>query len=156
MEAGTSPTLVIEQELHVDASRETVFEFWTDPAKLVRWMGLQATLDPRPGGIYRVQMNEQAIALGEFVEVDPPNHLVMTWGWEGGFAGTPPGSSTVEVTFTEENGGTHIHLVHRGFGSEEAVAAHGEGWTLGLARLAIAATGGDPGPYPNRLQEEQS
>jgi len=153
VEAGTSSTLVVEHELHIDASRETVFEFFTDPAKMVRWMGRQATLDPRPGGVYRVEMNEGAITVGEFVEVDPPSRLVLTWGWEGGFAGTPPGSSTVEVTFTEENGGTHVHLVHRGFGSEEATTAHDEGWTLGLGRLAIAATGGDPGPYPQRVQE---
>ena len=156
MEAGTSSTLVIERELHIDASPETVFEFFTDPAKLVRWMGRQATLDPRPGGPYRVEMNVGAVTVGEFVEVDPPNHLVMTWGWEGGFAGTPPGSSTVEVTFTEQDGGTHVHLVHSGFGSEEALAAHDAGWQMGLGRLAIAATGGDPGPYPTSIQEAQS
>lgn len=145
--------MMVEYEVNIGASPETVFEFFTDPAKLVRWMGRQATLDPRPGGVYRVQMNEQAIMVGEFVEIEPPRHLVFSWGWEGGFAGTPPGSSTVEVTFSEADGGTHLHLVHRGFGSHEAVGAHDEGWILGLERLAIAATGGDPGPYPDRSKE---
>jgi uncharacterized protein YndB with AHSA1/START domain len=45
-------------------------------------MGSKGTFDPRPGGIYRLEMNEGWIALGEFVEVDPPRRVVFTWGWE--------------------------------------------------------------------------
>ena len=36
MEAGTSSSLVVERELHIDASPETVFGFFTDPALMVR------------------------------------------------------------------------------------------------------------------------
>ena len=152
MEAGTD--LVVERELQIDASPETVFEFFTDPAKMVRWKGSGATLDPRPGGIYRVEMNEQAIALGEYVELDPPHRVVFTWGWEGGFGSLEPGQSTVEITLTPVDGGTLVRLVHTGLPTQESAAAHGQGWDQYMPRLALAATGGDPGPDPNAPKEE--
>jgi uncharacterized protein YndB with AHSA1/START domain len=154
VEAGTSQTQAIERELRIDASPETVFDFFTDPAKMVRWKGATATLDPRPGGVYRVEMNERNIALGEYVVVDPPNRVVFTWGWEGDDALTPPGSSTVEVTFTPDGDGTVVRLVHSGLPSPESAEAHGQGWDEYMARLAIVAAGGDPGEDPNRNPRE--
>ena len=154
MEAGTSSSLVIERELHIDASPETVFAFFTDPALMVRWKGTKATLDPRPGGIYRVEMSEQVIAVGEYVELDPPSRLVLTWGWEGGYASTLPGSSRVEITLTPDGDGTRLHLVHSGLPSAEAAEAHSYGWDEYMPRLAIAAAGGDPGPEPHAPKEE--
>jgi uncharacterized protein YndB with AHSA1/START domain len=149
VEAGTSQTLVIEREIRVDASPETVFEFFTDPEKMVRWKGSAATLDPRPGGIYRVAMHTQAVARGEYVEVDPPNRIVFTWGWEGGAHPPEPGTSTVEVTFTPDGDGTVVRLVHTGLPTAESVEQHSQGWDLYMPRLEIAAAGGDPGPDPN-------
>ena len=152
MEAGTD--LRVEREVQIDASPETVFAFFTDPAKMVRWKGSSATLDPRPGGVYRVEMNEQAIALGEYVEIDPPHRVVFTWGWEGGFGSLEPGQSTVEITLTPVGGGTLVHLVHSGLPTQESAEAHGQGWDQYMPRLAIAATGGDAGPDPNAPKEE--
>jgi hypothetical protein len=40
----------IVREIHIAATAETVFEFFTDPRKLTRWLAVDATLDPRPGG----------------------------------------------------------------------------------------------------------
>ena len=154
MEAGTRQTYAIEREVRIDASPETVFEFFTDPVLMVRWKGANATLDPRPGGVYRVEMNEQAVAVGEYVELDPPNRIVFTWGWEGESASMPPGSSTVEVTFTRDGNGTIVRLVHRDLPTHESAEAHGHGWDEYMPRLAIAAAGGDPGVDPNAPKEE--
>ena len=156
MEAGTSQSLVVEREVHIDASPATVFEFFTDPAKAVRWMGVAATLDPRPGGVYRLDIGPYT-AVGEFVEVDPPNRIAWTWGWENEGMSTPPGSTMIEVTLTPEAGGTLVRLVHSGLPSEQAAEAHGHGWDQYMPRLAIAATGGDPGEDPNKnaTQEER-
>jgi uncharacterized protein YndB with AHSA1/START domain len=145
-------TFVVEREVHIDASPETVFEFFTDPVKAVRWMGVAATLDPRPGGIYRVEIGPY-IALGEFVEVDPPNRIAWTWGWENHPEMTPPGSSTVEMTLTADGDGTVVRLVHSGL-APESIEGHAHGWDQYMPRLAIAATGGDPGPDPNAPKEE--
>lgn len=150
MEAGTSPAQAIEREVRIDASPETVFEFFTDPEKMVRWKGTSATLDPRPGGIYRVEMNPKVVAAGEYVEVDPPNRVVFTFGWEGDDNPTQPGSSTVEITLTPDGDGTKVRLVHTGLPSPESAERHGEGWDTYMARLEIAAAGGDPGPDPHQ------
>jgi len=154
VEARTSQALVIEREVQIEASPETVFEFFTDPAKMVRWMGTQATLDPRPGGVFRVEMSPQVATSGAFVDVDPPNRLVYTFGWEGDAFSTTPGSTTVEVTFTQVDGGTLLRLVHTDLPTRESAEAHTHGWDQYLARLVIAAPGGDPGPDPNAPKED--
>ena len=41
---------------------------------------------------------------------------------------------------------TIVRLEHRGFPDENAVREHTEGWDHYLARLQVAAAGGDPGP----------
>jgi uncharacterized protein YndB with AHSA1/START domain len=84
---------VVEREIRIAARPETVFDFFVDPEKMVRWKGRRAELDPRPGGVYRVDINDQAIARGEYVEIDAPNRVVFTWGWEGNGIPVPPGSS---------------------------------------------------------------
>ena len=90
----------IERELRIAARPETVFAFWVEPDRIVRWMGRDATIDPRPGGVFRLDYNGSDIVRGEIVEIDPPHRLVLTWGWEAEGDATPPGSSRVEVTFT--------------------------------------------------------
>jgi uncharacterized protein YndB with AHSA1/START domain len=139
-------TDVTTHEVRIDASPETVFAFFTDPDKMTRWKGRTAKLDARPGGVYRVDINDRAVAAGEFLELDPPRRLVITWGWEGSDA-VPPGSSTVEVTLTPDGAGTLLRLEHRDLPAGEG-AAHRDGWEHFLPRLATAASGGDPGPDP--------
>jgi uncharacterized protein YndB with AHSA1/START domain len=74
---------VVEREVRIAARPETVFDFFVDPAKMRRWKGRKAELDPKPGGVYRVEINEQAVVSGEYLEVEAPSRLVFTWGWEG-------------------------------------------------------------------------
>jgi uncharacterized protein YndB with AHSA1/START domain len=141
VEARTSQ--LIECEVRIDASPETVFDFFTDPVKVVQWMGEQATLDPRPGGVYRVTMNDQYVAMGEYVEIDRPHRVVFTWGWKDDLEQMPPGSSTVEVTLTADGDATVVRLVHRDIPSPEAVESHRAGWNRSLPQLAIVAAGGE-------------
>ena len=144
---GIPQSDVLEHEVRVAARPETVFSFFTDPEKMVRWKGKSATLDPRPGGIYRVDMNGSDVALGEYVEVTPHTRVVFTWGWEGDGSPVSPGSTTVEVTLTPDGGGTLVTLKHFGL-SEEHRASHDEGWGLFLPRLGEVSEGKDPGPLP--------
>ena len=135
-------------EIQIDASPETIFDFFTDPDKMIQWMGRSAELDPRPGGIQRVDINGRDIARGEFVELDPPRRVVFTWGWESADASVSPGASTVEVTLRRDGDATLLRLVHRDLPSEDSRNAHRHGWEHYTSRLAIAATGGDPGSDP--------
>lgn len=136
---------IVQREVRVDARPETIFPFFTDPELMVRWMGNSAQADPRPGGVYRVDINGTYIARGEYVEVSPPDRVVFTWGWEG--EGTiAPGASTVEVTLTADGEETLVRLVHRDIPNEDSASAHGRGWEHYLERLRVAGAGGDPGP----------
>ena len=147
MAAAPDATSTVEHEVRIAAGPATVFEFFTDPAKMVRWMGTEATLDPRPGGVFRVNPNGEAVALGAFVEVTPYSRLVFTWGWERELFDVPPASTTVVVSLTPEGDGTLVRLSHRRVPSA-GVEFHTTGWTHYLARLAVVAAGGDPGPDP--------
>ena len=141
---------VVEREIRIAARPETVFDFFVDPQKMVQWKGRKAELDARPGGIYRVEISDQAIARGEYVEIDAPKRVVFTWGWEGQESGPhaiPPGSSRVEVELTPDGDGTLVRLRHFDL-PEDTRAIHGQGWDLYLGRLAEAAAGEDPGPEP--------
>ena len=131
-------------ELRIDASPDIVFAYFTDPAKMARWMGVEHKLDPVPGGVFTVDINGRDVAVGEYVEVDPPRRAVFTWGWQGR-TDVPPGSTTVEVELTPDGAGTLVQFVHTGLpgGPEDP---HGRGWTHYLSRLGVAAVGGDPGP----------
>jgi len=144
--APAERTVASEHEVRIDARPETVFAFFVDPEKMRRWKGTEARLEPRPGGIYRVNVSARDVAVGTYVEIDPPKRVVFTWGWEGD-EHVPPGSSTVEVTLTADGEGTIVRLVHRDL-PEHAGPKHAEGWEHFLPRLQVAAAGGDPGPDP--------
>jgi len=131
---------VLERQIFIAATPETVFSFFVDPTKMVRWKGIRAELDPRPGGIYRVDINGHDIARGEYVEILPYSRIVFTWGWEGENSPLPPGSSTVEINLTREGEGTRVLLRHLGLPAA-LKEVHAEGWDNYLPRLSQAAEG---------------
>ena len=146
-DAGT-----IRRELFIEADPATVFAFLTDPDKLTRWMGTQASSMREPGGVYLVNVDGRHVARGEFEEVTPNSRIVYSFGWDDGAMGLPPGSTKVEIDLAAKERGTLLTFVHRGL-PEPAVGPHTDGWTHYLGRLAIAAAGGDPGPDP-RIKAE--
>jgi uncharacterized protein YndB with AHSA1/START domain len=144
----------VEVERRIAARPETVFSYFTDPARYRLWQGVDAELDPRPGGLFRVTMTSQsqAVVRGEYVEVEPPNRLVITWGWEP-WDGQPDifvavGSSRVEITLEPDGDDTILRVQHSGLADPQAYQFHNWGWGLTLDRLAAVAVGGDPGPNP--------
>lgn len=138
-------TDVIEREIHIAARPETIFAFFTDPAKMVRWLGIRATLNAQPGGICRIHINERDVVGGTYLEVVPHSRVVFTWGWEG--SPLPFGSTTVEIALVPEADGTRLYLRHGGIPVEQR-DVQAAGWDHALERLVIAAEGGDPGPDP--------
>jgi uncharacterized protein YndB with AHSA1/START domain len=153
MPANAVAAEVVQREVRIDAPPSAVFGFLTQPEKMVRWMGVEATLDPRPGGVYRVDLTgDERVSgevSGEVLEVAPDRKLVFTWGWENGILPVPPGASTVEIVLEPDGEGTLVRLTHRDL-PEEMRSYHTRGWDHSLARLAVVAAGGDPGPDPLR------
>ncbi len=132
-------------EIVIDARPETVYPFLIDPAKHLQWMGTEAELDPKPGGTYRVLVGGEHFGVGEFVEVVPNERVVFTFGWDAPDHPIPAGSTTVTITLAPEGEKTRVQLVHSGLPAD-ARNDHNTGWTHFLSRLAMAASGGDPGP----------
>jgi uncharacterized protein YndB with AHSA1/START domain len=148
LSAPQGETSLVEREIRIEAAAETIFPFFTDPQKLVRWLGLGATLDPRPGGAFRVNTFEDYFIEGEYVAVEPHSRVVFTWGFQnvpdGQTNPLPPGSSTVAVELVPDGAATMVRLTHRVAAS--LVNFHSRGWDNYLRRLALVATGQDPGP----------
>jgi uncharacterized protein YndB with AHSA1/START domain len=72
------PDLVVER--HIAASPATVFSFFADPGRWLRWQGVEAVIEPRPGGAFRMNVRGDGFASGRFVEVVPGRRIVFTWG----------------------------------------------------------------------------
>ena len=138
-------TLAVQREIQIAAPPATVFAFLTDPDKIVRWMGTEASMEPHPGGIYLLNVNGKDIARGHFTEVIPVHRLAYSFGWEGN-DNVPPGSSLIEIDLLDREGGTLLRMTHSGLPDATERANHEKGWTYFLERLEVAATGGDPGP----------
>jgi uncharacterized protein YndB with AHSA1/START domain len=127
----------VEVEVRVEAPPEAVFGYFVEPDLYVRWQGSRADLDPRPGGRYRVEMEDGSVAAGEYLEVDPPRRVAFTWGWEGK-EDLRPGSTTVEVTLEADGDATVVRLRHFGLPSDEWRQVHRDGWVAFLGALANA------------------
>jgi uncharacterized protein YndB with AHSA1/START domain len=135
----------IEIIRHVAATPEQVWPYLTDGALWSRWQGRQATVEPAPGGTYRMLMADGSEASGRVVEVVPHRRITFTWGWTGAPFELEPGSTTVEISLEPVDNGTLIRLRHRDL-PEHLREPHGAGWTHYLARLDTLLQGGDPGP----------
>ena len=141
MDTATT-TAELELKRVIAVPREDVFRAWTEAEALSAWFGPKGVtariteLDPRPGGRYRCEMNEEGTFCvgGQFREVVPSERLVFTWTWENGaFADL---ETEVEITLADVAGGTELTLVHRRLPSDEAREKHNQGWTGSLECLA--------------------
>ena len=74
--------LVVRREVQIAAPPSTVFAFLTDPEKILRWMGTDATVEPHPGGLYLVNVTAKDVARGRFTEVIPVHRLAYSFGWD--------------------------------------------------------------------------
>jgi uncharacterized protein YndB with AHSA1/START domain len=136
---------IIEREIFIMASPETIFGFLVDPVQMTRWIGDSVTLDPRADGLLRVEFNRGDVARGQYRAVIPHRRVAFTWGWEPDHKGQnpnltilPPGASLVEIDLEPKEAGTLVRLRHSRV--PRAIAQrHGERWSHYLTRLAAAA-----------------
>jgi uncharacterized protein YndB with AHSA1/START domain len=138
-------TEYVECQVHIAASPETVFSFFTDSTKMLKWQGIAARLDPQPEGEFFCDLDDGIVMSGKFLELDPFKRLLFSFGWQGHHV-VSPGSTRVEVLVAEEGGGTLLTLRHHGLPADEH-DMHSQGWMFYLERLVIVAGGGDAGPH---------
>jgi uncharacterized protein YndB with AHSA1/START domain len=144
---GTEQETQLRVSRRFDAPRERVFDAWINPEVLKQWWAVgpdwttpTADVDVRPGGRYRLSMQQPDgvvhTAVGEYKEVSPPERLVYTWTWEGNAPEMEGSADTlVVVEFIEDDGGTEVVLTHSGFADEAIRDEHVKGWTPLLASL---------------------
>lgn len=141
MNTATSDDLILKIERLIRAPRERVFDAFTKPEELGKWMappGMnipEASMELRVGGKFRAVMQEtngtQHIVLGTYTEVVRPSRLVHThcWVMDNGKSNDSTPETIVTIDFIDENGATRIKLSQTGFMSKESRDAHEFGWS---------------------------
>lgn len=141
MSVTTRPSLTLERRLK--APRERVWKAWTTGEALKRWFGPSdamiisvADVDLRPGGRYRIVMQEPGGERhevgGVYREIEPHSRLVFTWAW----VSMPERESLVTVELRDAGGETDLTLTHAQFFDEAARDRHQHGWIGSFDRLA--------------------
>jgi uncharacterized protein YndB with AHSA1/START domain len=83
---------------------------------------------------------------GEYLELDPPRRLVMSF-W---FSVTPDVRSRVTITIAAVDDATEVTVKHDGFKDEGLPTTHLEGWKGALGKMAAHLEG------PTEREEERT
>ncbi len=130
-----------------DAPVTRVYQAWTDPGMMNRWLhpGADMTsvcsVDLRVGGRYSVAMHSERgvfTTAGEYQEIIPNEKLVFTWQWQGD-EGEPENETTL-ITLTFRALGedeTELTLLHERFGTVKERDNHTEGWLGTYEQLSV-------------------
>lgn len=141
----------LTKRIYIECSPKTLFSFFTDAEKMVRWIGRNVLMDSTIEGKYRIDINGQDIAIGKFKEIVPYEKVVWSWGWDDSEI-MPPGSSTVEFNLTPHDNGTILELNHYNLPAEK-FNSNSNGWSHYMNRLQLLAEGTDPGVDPWSIKE---
>ena len=126
------------------APRERVWREWTDPEAFADWFGgaeaevplESVAMDVRPGGAWRATMfagGREIRWKGEYVEVDPPERLVLTFSDQPDDA---PHEIVVVVLRDLGDGRTEMVVEQHGSLPPEHYEATRSGWGAFLDRMA--------------------
>jgi uncharacterized protein YndB with AHSA1/START domain len=124
----------LDRSVVIQASRETVFSFFTDSAKWAKWWGAGSSIEPRAGGKVLICNPGGIEALGEVLEVVPAERIVFSYGFATGKP-IPPGSSRVTISLEDCEAGTRLHLLHE-FPEAAVRDEHIQGWRYQLSLFA--------------------
>ena len=125
----------------VSAPPERVWEAWTTAEGLASWWwshwpDTTYAVDLRIGGAYLIENPTHGVGVtGEFVSIDEPRSLEMTWVWlDDGDRGDV---ERVAVTFTPEGDtSTRVTVVHTGpWTTPEPAENYALGWNVTLDQL---------------------
>jgi uncharacterized protein YndB with AHSA1/START domain len=143
MTAPPDDTAAVVIRRRIAASREEVFDAWTDPDGMQAWMcpgdiaSAVVHLDARVGGALRVVMRSPTGTFehwGEFTTLDRPVKLAFTWCAKA--TGLMPTLVTIEF-FEAEDGHCDVVLTHEKFPRPDARDQYRGGWGQILARLEV-------------------
>lgn len=135
--------LSLEIKRLIKAPRERVFDAFTIPDQIIKWIGpedhdaISADVDLRVGGKYsfrfRVETHGELEAHGVFREIVRPSRLAYTWNWDD--PRLDIGETLITIDFVEVNGATELRFRHEGLPTIEDRDGHNKGWNLCLDKL---------------------
>lgn len=135
--SNTTCTVKVSREFA--ASAEVVFDAWLDPQKAGKFLfvtptGIMKTveIDARVGGkfcIIETRDGVDAEHLGEYLDIDRPQHLRFSFG------GNPFPATYVTLNITATALGCVLHLVHEAVWADYEASVI-QGWTSILENLA--------------------
>lgn len=142
----TAPTVRLRRRLKAPA--EQIFDLWTKPDLLVRWMSpypgavhCKASCDLRPGGAFSLAMSSAESnrdVSGTYLQIDRPRKLVFTW--------TGPltnyENTLVTVELYSDGDETDLVLTHERLPTPAIHDGHTRGWGNILDHLADAISKG--------------
>jgi uncharacterized protein YndB with AHSA1/START domain len=142
MVRGDTTGAIVQVRRRVRAGAEEIFDLWTKPDLMVRWMSpypgavdCKASCDLRPGGAFSLVMSsEESIrdVSGTYVEVDRPRKLVFTW--IGPLTNNVNTLVTVELTPCGDE--TDLVLTHERLPTPAICEGHTRGWGNMLDHMA--------------------
>src|SRR5262245_64624494 len=91
----------LERSVLIEASRETVFGFFTDSTRWASWWGSGSSIEPRSGGRVVIRHPDGTEVLGEVRDLAVPDRIVFTYGNKTGNP-IPLGGSLVTIQLTQE------------------------------------------------------
>jgi uncharacterized protein YndB with AHSA1/START domain len=121
----------LDRSILINASRETVFGYFTDSTRWARWWGQGSAIDARAGGAVQIVHPGGVQVAGEILEIDPPARLVFTYGYVSG-APMPVGASVVTIQLEDDRQGTRLNLSHV-FADENVRNEMAQGWRFQLS-----------------------
>jgi uncharacterized protein YndB with AHSA1/START domain len=144
--ASADLTLLITRTFN--APRERVFDAWTDPKQIAKWIGPRTVrpevkeMSAKAGGRYRIHMRRDdgadgPMVGGQYREIVRPERLVFTWMWESAHPmGHEGHETTITLTFRDIGGKTEMTLRQEIFDSKDSRDSHNQGWTASFDKLA--------------------
>jgi uncharacterized protein YndB with AHSA1/START domain len=124
----------LDRTVVIQAAPATVFGFLTETPLWAAWWGAGSEIDARPGGRMKICYPGGLEAVGEVVEVTPPERIVFTYGYASGKM-IPPGGSRVTIELEPIGAATRLRLTHEV--DDEAVRnEHVQGWRYQLSLFA--------------------
>jgi len=129
----------LDRTVTIQASRETVFRFFSDSARWASWWGAGSTIEPRIGGRVHICHPGGVEVVGEILAITPPERIVFTYGNANGTP-IPPGGSTVTIELERQAaGGTRLQLTHT-FAETGPRDEFVQGWRFQLALFSNLVT----------------
>jgi len=127
---------VLDRTITIGAPMQTVFHYFTDPARWAAWWGAGSTIDARRGGRVYIRYPGGIEVSGEVVDIAPPDHIVFTYGFASGTP-IPAGSSRVTIRLAPAPDGTRLTLRHEFADADAGVRdQHVQGWRYQLSVFA--------------------